>query len=517
VLHPLTECIGRPCTVEHADGAIEQGVFPQYISPHQPFKNIRAISHEIAPGLKAEVRFAGEIFEMEDQRNWTDASFKTYCTPLELPFPVLVEKGTRVSQSVRAALIGAPIAVCSSAENDAVEMRVARQLIRPRPPIGLGVASHGQPLTAGETARLKLLKPDHLRVDLPLAEAAWWQKLVQATDQARQVGTTLHLALFFSANLERELEVLAASLAEIQPPVSLWLLFPVDLQISSQNWLRVALPKLHHFGAAVPVATGTNAYFVALNRNRSALDPATLPCYSVNPQVHTFDNFSLVENLGAQASTVETARQFSQRPVVVSPITLRPRFNPNATAASAIAMGALPPGVDARQMSLVGAGWTLGSVAQLSATGHVYSLTYYETIGWRGVMETAVGSPQPELFPSLPGMVFPVYHLLADLAGFDRICPVVTSDPLRVAGLALYDGTDQCRILIANLLAEPAIVKLGTTAAKAAVRCLDQTNVEEAMQAPETWRSRSGETVNSASGLFELKLLPCALARVDIA
>ena len=36
--------------------------------------------------------FNGETFEMEDQRNWTDASFKTYCTPLSLPYPIKIIK-----------------------------------------------------------------------------------------------------------------------------------------------------------------------------------------------------------------------------------------------------------------------------------------------------------------------------------------------------------------------------------------------------------------------------------------
>ena len=66
------------------------------MSPHQPFLDIRAIRHEIAPGRALEVRFEGEWFEMEDQRNWSDASFKTYSTPLSraLPAPIW-RRGTR--------------------------------------------------------------------------------------------------------------------------------------------------------------------------------------------------------------------------------------------------------------------------------------------------------------------------------------------------------------------------------------------------------------------------------------
>ena len=109
VLHPMA-CAGRPCVVEHVDGRRTEGAFPQAISPHQPFMDIRAIRHEVEPGVWAEVRLEGDTFEMEDQRNWTDASYKTYSTPLALPFPVQVQAGTRVAQMVMLTLEGTPSA-----------------------------------------------------------------------------------------------------------------------------------------------------------------------------------------------------------------------------------------------------------------------------------------------------------------------------------------------------------------------------------------------------------------------
>ena len=67
--------------------------FPLAISPDQPFSQMRALTHEVAPGLHATVRMTGETFESEDHRNWSDASFKHYCTPISLPFPVTVSPG----------------------------------------------------------------------------------------------------------------------------------------------------------------------------------------------------------------------------------------------------------------------------------------------------------------------------------------------------------------------------------------------------------------------------------------
>ena len=63
---------------------------------------------------------------------------------------------------------------------------------------------------------------------------------------------------------------------------------------------------------------------------------------------------------------------------------------------------ALPSSVDPRQMSLFGAAWTLGSVKYL-AESQVASVTYYETGGWRGVLEIEAGSPAPRQFRSIPG------------------------------------------------------------------------------------------------------------------
>ena len=57
----------------------------------------------------------------------------------------------------------------------------------------------------------------------------------------------------------------------------------------------------------------------------------------------------------------------------------------------------LPSQVDERQMSLFGAGWTLGSLKYLCESCP-QSLTYYETTGWRGVMETKHSSPVSKLF-----------------------------------------------------------------------------------------------------------------------
>ncbi|WP_225772960.1 hypothetical protein [Pseudomonas sp. Marseille-Q5115] len=100
LLNPLAGVVGAPVAVTHGNGELEEGRFPDLISPGQPFLDIRELRHAPAPGLRAHWRLSGDTFEMEDQRNWGDASFKTYNRPLAWPCPYVIEAGSCVEQQV---------------------------------------------------------------------------------------------------------------------------------------------------------------------------------------------------------------------------------------------------------------------------------------------------------------------------------------------------------------------------------------------------------------------------------
>ena len=100
VLHPVVGVASRPVTIEHVDGSIENSRFPEIINPLQPMMDLRALTHEPVAGLRVSCRMEGDTFEMEDQRNWTDASYKTYVRPLALPWPYELPAGEEFGQSV---------------------------------------------------------------------------------------------------------------------------------------------------------------------------------------------------------------------------------------------------------------------------------------------------------------------------------------------------------------------------------------------------------------------------------
>ena len=538
LLHPAA-IAGAPARIEHVDGTTEVNAFPIHIAPQfvidgeikpvAPFNEMAAVAHEVQPGVWAQIRFAGDIFEMEDQRNWTDASYKTYGTPLRLPFPANVPAGTKIAQTVTIGLdrySQIPDSVQSAADADAnVEFAIGQARTK-LPRLGLGVASHGQPLAPAEIARLRALNIAHLRVDLRLGELGYANALRRATDEANALGVPLQVALHLTDNADAALQALVALVQEFQPPVSTWLVFHVNEKATTARWIQLARRLLAPATPGARFGAGTNVYFTELNCRRpdeDALAAMDVVNWSVNPQVHAFDNASLVETLAAQAVTVTSARQFcGDRLLTISPITLAPRFNPNATGPEPEpAPGELPPQVDPRQMSLFGAAWTLGSIKYLAETGEMESVTYFETTGWRGVMENSAGSPLPEKFTSVApdtngGVVFPLYHVLAHVGQFagGDVMHGQSSQPLHVDGVALTkDG--RMRVLLANFTAQPQPVQVSGLAEAVEMWQVDATNVETAMRQPEVMGTVAGQRLTPVEGRLQLALPPFALVRLD--
>jgi len=107
VVHPANQA-GAHYACQGPDGA-HSGVLPEVIDPVR-FENGVYVPM-IAPFTRIELdlgagalclHFEGDLFETEDQRNWTDASFKTYSTPLALGFPHDAHEGQEFFQRFHA-------------------------------------------------------------------------------------------------------------------------------------------------------------------------------------------------------------------------------------------------------------------------------------------------------------------------------------------------------------------------------------------------------------------------------
>ena len=504
VLH-APAAAGKPWKIENVRGETTPGQFPTFISPHQPAKEIREIAHEITPGWWAHVRMEGDTFEMEDQRNWTDASFKTYCTPLELPYPAPISEGTKVVQKIKVRLEG------PAPKSDNVASPANRRILLSLEPettalprIGLQVSSQTEELSDTERQRLKALHLDHLRVDLSFTNDSFPRQFRQATAQARVLGVKLHVALHLGPQPDQALNRLAVETASLRPPVSVWLVVGADPAVYQR-----AQASLRRLVANARVgAAHDDVNFTQLNRIRPASGRQEVIAYGVIPEIHAFDNLSIMETLPIQVDTVRSARQFiGDSPLIITPITLRLQ-----TLAQAPLPGELPSNVDPRQPTLFAAAWTLGSFKYLAEAG-VQSVTYYETVGWKGIMEAAGGAPLPGKFPSTPGAVFPIYHVLRDISDFagERVQRVSSSDTLSVAALALRKG-GRVRLLVANLTDQTQIAAMRGLGETVEVRQLDAARGDAGSARAEVFRPAPD---GAAAMELPLVLPPYGIARLE--
>jgi hypothetical protein len=339
-----------------------------------------------------------------------------------------------------------------------------------------------------------------------------------AAEQARALDAALTIEAIAGSD-GSGLRELAAELAQGAIALDWVLVFAVGKLDTTGEVVSAAREVFPAAGIEAPIGGGTRGYFTELNRAAQALplDRMDVVGYTINPQVHAFDNASLTETLAAQPETVRSARAFiGDRKLAVGPITLRPPFNPNATGREPNpAPGELPAAVDARQPSLFAAGWLVGSLNALG-NADVDSLTYFETTGWRGVIERRDHPLRVGAFHSWPGMVFPIYHVLADVAEFrvGSILPVELGDGLRVQALALRDR-DRMRILLANMTDELVDVTLRLPeAAEAKVRWLDDRSYTLAASDPSAFRGAS-EPAPVGNGVIAVSLRPYAVATLD--
>lgn len=510
VLHPAF-LSGEPVSVEHVDGGVEESRFPERIEPWQPFFEVRSLTHEVEPGVRATCRMTGETFEMEDQRQWSDASFKTYCRPLSKPFPFVVEAGDAVTQAVTLTLDGTPSAktgaTATTGDDAPVDADVQPGVAAGHlPELGLGAYPGRLDADPGARERLAALGADHLMLEVkpPLRDLA--DVLGRFAGLLEQCGCRAVLDVVFGdeAAAPGDLRAVAQAARDAGVDPDVVLVHPPGPPVLAAA--REAFPR-------APVGGGHNAFFTELNRNRPP-EGIDIGRWTTNPTVHARDDLSVMETVEVLPPIVDTARSFCHGASLwAGPNTMRMRFNPNATEKETgprrLADGT-PETVDARQRALFGSAWVLASTAQWARAG-LDHLTWFEPYGPLGVMYRREDYPQAWYDDTDAARVYPVYHVLHGLlrGGEAELVATTSSRPERVVPLAQRSG-DATVLWLANLAATPQTVRLQGVPEEASVAVLDAARFVAAVTEPEGfWEREAGRLGGS-----ELVLDAYAVARL---
>ncbi|WP_051377292.1 D-apionate lactonase [Paraburkholderia dilworthii] len=444
VLHPIDGVAGAPARVEHSDGTVESAAFPVSIDPWQPFKDIRAIEHDLSSHLTVRCEFAGDVFEMEDQRNWSDASFKTYSRPLEWPWPYTLQAGAALEQSVTLSVDdvqnaeniedfeektrGSELhaAPCQSADAvRALSIELNAPTDETMPMLGVAIAVDETPDALTQLALLAELSPQQLTFSFDPTAGHGLHELERFAALQRQSGlpAVLEYALPGVDAPRVELQTLAAQIASARLMLNGVVVSPaVHRQSNPPGSVSPPCPALddvyREARRALPgvrIGGGALSYFTELNRKRPPLELVDWVTHATCPIVHAADDVSVMQTLEAIPHITRSCRALvGPRPYAIGPVSIGMRQNPYGSRVmpnphgERIAMA----GSDPRQAALFGAAWLAGYAAAL-AGARLDTLTLGALTGARGLADIGAGARR-----------YPIFHIakaLARMAGAARL------------------------------------------------------------------------------------------------
>lgn len=463
ILHPIVGVAGTPVTVEHVDGRMEATGMPDLIEPWQPFKDMRAITHTALPGVSVECRMEGDTFEMEDQRNWSDASYKTYVRPLALPWPYRIPANALVSQQIT--LVVTDTRPASTASPASANGKAA---IRLTPGEGSGTMPAIGLLITPEEARSSLAtlqQPGAPKVqDLlfhfdPLAGHGSDAFRDFAAIAAIHAGTTtLEIAVPCKRSLTEEMNEIAGWMqAAAFWPDAIMICPSVDRQSTPPGSQWPDCPPLDDVYAAaarafpgIRLGGGMLSYFTELNRKRVPAENLAFVSHCTNPIVHAADDLSVMQTLEALPFITRSVRAiYGDKPYRIGPSTIPMRQNPYGSRTMDNPDGGRIPMAnrDPRHNGQFAAAFAAGYLASVLDAG-LETLTLSALTGPFGLYAgkdepVAEGGHRP---------LHAIVKALADLAGRPWHA-VASSDSAKVLAFAV-EGPSRTALWVVNLTAE---------------------------------------------------------------
>jgi D-apionolactonase len=408
VLHPAA-LAGQRLKVSHVDGRESDARFPRVISPSQPVFDIRALSHEVASGLWATCRMKGDAFEMEDQRNWTDASYKTYVRPLALPWGYTLAKGSRHDQSVQLSFDGRLEGRGEEKGSD-VRIKLGRNLTAKMPDLGVALAAEEASAVLAASDALRTLNPHFLVSNVDARDGRGLAE-VQAY---RQVAEAISAGLVLEIVIPDERDA-AASLAPVAEAVRRAGLMLESIVVSSaadlKSWQpgakRPEKPTVEEICIAaraafpgVKLGGGTLSTFTELNRKRPKGELFDYVTHTTCSIVHEL----LCDGDARNAAGHHRLDQIGDKAHRIGPSAVAARSNPygKGLADNPRNERVCLTDRDPRQRGLFNAAWALGYVAAC-ALGGVEAVAIGAATGPLGFIYRHAGYPRP-YFDSIWGV-----------------------------------------------------------------------------------------------------------------
>jgi len=490
LLHPLQDVVGIPLNIIHPNCSVTSSRFPLLISPEQVAAGIAGLCYCVN-GIATEITFQGEVFEMEDQRNWSDASFKTYCRPLSLPIPYRLSAGEIRRQEIHVRLAGTPPGNVASATARPAGTLQLQPIAGSVPHIAVAIDGGAIPDHAVQTCA-RVMNPRILQLRVTPETALRVCQCASKLIFPRPAEIELEVIVPATGNPEISIAGVAAECKRASLAVTRVLVLPESYLRSYQPagpWPAGPAPQdlLEHARGSFPgteIGSGVLTYFTELNRCR----PATAMCdyigHGATAITHAADDRSVIECLEGLSHIYRSAGALAgKRDYRLGLVAIGMRSNPYGfgvmenSLQNRIAMA----GADPRQRGLFAAAWAVGAVA--ATEGHkVSSLALSALVGPFGAIHRREVWAQPGYEESGTVMVYPIFHVLrfmSIMGGAPRM--LMRSAGNGIVGVASQDHS-RVRLIIANLGTDVSHVRLPHDAE---IRSLNADSFQYAIRDPQ--------------------------------
>src|SRR5215831_7011611 len=509
VLHPLAGTVGRPVKVVHTNGRNENRKFPKFISPGQPILEIRSLKHEPFPGVVVMVLMEGNKFEMEDHRNWMDASYKTYVCSLLDPWPYTLEKDKSFSQSITLTVSGKPPKSRLRAAGTTITLAGTKGRI---PQIGLGVPMAEAAAALEAVDLIAAAKPQALVCQIDGRERGQEEAAASYRELSRQtrVPVTLEIILPAREPADKEMAAIAGVVnAAGLTPSSVVVTQMHDLKSFQPNTPRPWGPTYEEMATAArksfPDAVlggGMLSYFTELNRKPVPKGVFDFITHTGCPIVHAPDDISVMETLETLPWIFASARaMIGKVPYRIGPTSIPCRDNPYGAAIAPNPDNGRVclSDVDPRQRGLFAAAWNVGYLSAAARAG-VDTVAVGSVIGSQGMIYRKLANAQP-WFDGGGARVYPTYHVIAGAATVSGVRRIDTdsSAPSKVAALAHRNNGGQV-LWLANLSGNTQGVKVSGFDGPARLHVLDEKSFEAAVRDP-AWLGSGGTSIRKVGSL----------------
>ena len=490
LLHPLRDVVGSPLSIIHPNGSVTSSRFPLLISPEQVAAGIAGLRYCVN-GIDTDLTFQGEVFEMEDQRNWSDASFKTYCRPLSLPIPYRLSVGEIQRQKIHVRLAGTPPGKAASATArpaGTIELQACAGNV---PHIAVAIDVGAVPDQAAQTCA-RLINPRILQLRVTPETARRVCQCARKLNFAFPAEFELEIVVPATGDPELSIASVAAECKKASLTVTRVLALPESYLRSYQPggpWPVGPTPQdlLEHARRSFPeseIGSGVLTYFTELNRCRPAAAMCDYIGHGVTAITHAADDRSVIESLEGLSHIFRSAGALAgEQDYRLGLVAIGMRSNPYGSGVmensqqNRIAMAEADP----RQRGLFAAAWAVGVVA--ATEGHkVSSLALSALVGPFGAIHRREAWAQPGYQESGTAMVYPIFHVLrfmSAMGGAPRLS--MRSAGNGIVGVASRDHS-RVRLIIANLGADVFHVCLSH---EAEFRSINADNFQSAIHDPQ--------------------------------